>query len=1347
MQMLVAMLLAGLLSVSTAAPSGVPESATPGSTTWVHTPSGRRVLLLLSYDPTFPTSQKIVQAVGETLFAAGVGLKVEYLDSKIQWDETFVQQYAALLSHKLIREAPFDLVITADDNALQLMLDHRVRGLDGLPVVYMGINDQARMRQAEAEPRTTGIYESPSLAETVELAARLFPAATELVVIVDGTVSGQGDLAALRALDGEHHSFGLRVLSLKELTWDELGEQLAALDDTSVLLLLSAYEDRDGQGKSFAESLALIRSRSTRPIFHLWEHGLGAGILGGVLVSHSAQARQAAAMAVEILAGADPSALPAIWEGANLPIFDDRELRRFGIPESALPEGSRLLYRPDTLMSRHGRLVIGAGVVFLLLTGTILTLLLLIYSRKRALRSLAESQQRFEQASRFAGFGVWELAAATQRVFSDSSLRDLLRYGPDDGLRTLEDWLRILPEPDRSMARATFADILEGRVDRVQLKHRARRKDDTEAQLEVEAIALHKDGQRCLIGLTRDVTDRAMAEAALRASEALYRETLESISDPVFITTLTGDFTFVCLHEHRLFGRSEADVWAMKRLSALLGAEAFAPEELAAGQEIRNREVSVEGVDGRQHRLLVSIKPVHIGDGRVLVTCRDVTELMQARQAIADEREHLQRIIDGITEPLMVIDANRNIIKMNEAARRGGAQAPDTGPPTCYGVAKHRAEPCHGEDEPCPLMQVLASGVTSKVVHNELIAGQPRTLEIVASPLRDTEGRINSIIEVTHDITDYLGVVARLREQELTVERLETHDHLTGLPNRLLFNDRLTQAIDRAHRHGWQLAVLFVDLDRFQRVNDSFGHPIGDEVLKIAAQRIGALVPEGDTLARIGGDAFIMLLRSLSGAQDTIGAARAILNDFAQPFLLEERTIYLSASVGISVYPHNGTTADLLVSNADAAMHKAKDKGGNTFAYYTEDMTQFARERLMLEASLRNAIANDELEVYYQPQLDLRDGRLVGAEALVRWRHPSRGIVSPDGFIGVAEETGIILELGRRVLELACRQMRAWLDSALMPTNATIAVNLSARQFDDLSLGDEILRILTDVGLDPRRLELEITESLLVTHRVNAEPLLHRLRAEGIGVAIDDFGTGYSSLSYLKRLPITKLKIDRAFVADIPSDRDAVAITGAVISLAQSLGLEVLAEGIETLEQQTFLSSGGCRLGQGYLFARPMPARSFEDFAAQRTIRPLWSRIQVDPGTPSPRKRLSVCWWTGREREVRLPKMDDRHARILTRMLLALGLTIGAHAPALAADGATLYKEKLCHSCHGDHPNEPVLPIYPKLSGQNSEYLLQQMKDIRDGQRTNGLSAAMRAVVGGLTDEEIQTLAAWLSTR
>ncbi len=440
------------------------------------------------------------------------------------------------------------------------------------------------------------------------------------------------------------------------------------------------------------------------------------------------------------------------------------------------------------------------------------------------------------------------------------------------------------------------------------------------------------------------------------------------------------------------------------------------------------------------------------------------------------------------------------------------------------------------------------------------------------------------------------GLVA-VRTGGLELAFAAEHDVLTGLPNRLLLGNRITRAIILAKRRRHRVAVLFLDLDGFKRVNDSLGHAVGDRLLQSVATRLLGAVRASDTVSRQGGDEFVILLPDVSGAPDVAALAEKLLRAVADPHDIAPNDLHTGVSIGASLYPDDGLDAETLIKNADTAMYQAKEGGRHTFRFFAPAMRERAIERQTVEEDLRRAVARGEFTLRYQPQIDVRGGAITGAEALIRWKHPSRGLLTPDAFIPIAEESGLMVPIGAWVLREACAQAEAWRRAGLPAIS--MAVNVSAVEFGKADFLAGILGALDDTGLDPRALELELTESMLMQHAESAVTVLGTLRDIGVRVAIDDFGTGFSSLSYLTRFPVDALKIDQSFIRQLGGDRNNAIVVTTIIGMAHAMDLRVIAEGVETADQLRFLSRRRCEEAQGYLFSRPMPAADFVKLIAQ----------------------------------------------------------------------------------------------------------------------------------------------------
>src|SRR5271163_3052737 len=491
--------------------------------------------------------------------------------------------------------------------------------------------------------------------------------------------------------------------------------------------------------------------------------------------------------------------------------------------------------------------------------------------------------------------------------------------------------------------------------------------------------------------------------------------------------------------------------------------------------------------------------------------------------------------------------------------------------------------------EPTPNPMDVAMGL-DRTVHlpsNCILVrrdGFETPIEDSVAPIHNREGKATGAVIVFRD-------VSAARAMALQMAHSAQHDFLTGLPNRMLLNDRINQAIVLAPRHGKKVAVLFLDLDGFKHINDSLGHAIGDKLLQSIAKRLVECVRSSDTVSRQGGDEFVVLLSEIEQSEDPAKTARRMLEAVAEPHPIEHHDLHVTTSIGVSVCPEDGSDAATLIKNADTAMYQAKENGRQSYQFYKPAMSVRAIERQSIEENLRRALERQEFTLQYQPKINIKSGEITGAEALIRWTHPVRGSVSPAQFIPVAEDCGLILPIGNWVLREACKQARAWVDARL--PLATMAVNISAMEFRDENFLEGVFSILEETGLDPGALELELTESVLMKHAESTETILKTLRSRGVQLALDDFGTGYSSLSYLRKFPIDALKIDQSFVRQITTAPDETTIVTAVISMGRSLKLRVVAEGVETQEELAFLQAHHCDEAQGYFFSRPVLPQDF----------------------------------------------------------------------------------------------------------------------------------------------------------
>jgi diguanylate cyclase (GGDEF)-like protein/PAS domain S-box-containing protein len=566
---------------------------------------------------------------------------------------------------------------------------------------------------------------------------------------------------------------------------------------------------------------------------------------------------------------------------------------------------------------------------------------------------------------------------------------------------------------------------------------------------------------------------------------------------------------------------------------------------------------------------------------------RNMLERKANAEALFTEKERAQVTLNSIGDGVISTDVAGNVTYLNQVAEAmtgwTGAEALGRAFGDVFRIID-RADPKHAVNPMTVAMQenkTVGLSASCILIRRD---GIEFPIEDSAAPIHDRRGHVTGAVMVFHDVT-------QAREMSQRMAHLAHHDYLTDLPNRLSFDDRLAQAMAAARRHKEQLAVLFVDVDRFKHINDSLGHAIGDELLLSIAGRLVGSVRGSDTVSRQGGDEFVILLSTIAHAQDAALIASKILTSLGKLHRVNEHDLQITVSVGIGVYPADGTDAETLVKNADIAMLNAKDNGRNNYQFFKPDMNEHALERQSLESGLRYALEQREFVLYYQPKMDLETQAITGAEALIRWRQPGRGIVLPEKFIPIAEQCGYIVPIGRWVLREACRQTQSWLDAGLAPN--PVAINISAVELRSKNFARGVRAVLQETGLDPRYLEFELTETALMQDPKSTVAVLKSLQDLGVRLALDDFGTGYSSLSYLKRFPIDALKIDKSFVRGLCTNAGDANIVSAVINMGKSFRIKVIAEGVETRLQFLKLQAQQCAEGQGYYFQAPVAGDEF----------------------------------------------------------------------------------------------------------------------------------------------------------
>ena len=807
-------------------------------------------------------------------------------------------------------------------------------------------------------------------------------------------------------------------------------------------------------------------------------------------------------------------------------------------------------------------------------------------ARLRTEQALRESQERFRRAVEEAPFPIMIHAEDGEVLALSRTWTEISGYARAD-IPTIADWTGLAYGDRQQAVRADIDQTYDFKQRKAEGEYRIACKDGSQRDWEFSSVALGRltDGRRIAISMAADVTERNWATVALRQRERQYRALFEANPHPMWVYDLET-LRFLAVNDAAIqhYGFSSPEFLAMTIADIRLPEDV--PRLLENIAQAQNHHVDDAGVwkhrkkDGSLIDVEITSHVLEFAGRRAeVVLAHDVTERLQIEERLRQAATVFENTREGIT----ITDADERILRVNRAfCELTGYTEEEVQGQTPRLLHSGRQSP---EFYAALWASVLNTGHWQGEVWNRHKNGEvyPELLSISAVK--------NSAGVVTH----YVGVFADLSQIKASEEQLDFlahHDPLTGLPNRLLLSARLQHSLEVARRDGGTLALLVLDLDRFKDVNDSYGHSAGDALLQQVAERLTHRLRGADTVTRLGGDEFAVLLEDLTQPQDAARVAMEVIGLLSEPWRLgNDAEVRLGASLGISLFPEHGQTAEDLLQQADAALYQAKTEGRGRFQYFSADFTQAARQRIELEARLRRAITDQQLRVYYQPQVAIPSGRIVGAEALVRWQDPERGLIPPGHFIPVAEETGLISAIGEWVLWETCRQGKEWRDAGLPPL--TLAVNLSAHQLHHDDLAATVLQILNDTGFPAEWLELELTESALMQREAEAVTVLGRLRGLGLHLAMDDFGTGYSSLAYLRRFPLDVLKIDKSFVDDLPHQREAMEIAATIIAMGHTLGLKVLAEGVETAEQLAFLQLKGCDQYQGYLTSPPVPAAAF----------------------------------------------------------------------------------------------------------------------------------------------------------
>ncbi len=694
-----------------------------------------------------------------------------------------------------------------------------------------------------------------------------------------------------------------------------------------------------------------------------------------------------------------------------------------------------------------------------------------------------------------------------------------------------------------------------------------------------------------LFGIMVDISDLKHAQQAAAEDAHFFEQLGDTIPSPIFWKDAKGRYRgcnkafedYVGIARCELIGRTVYDI-APRDLADVYAA---ADQALFESGGVQTYEAGVQYHDGSKHEVAFYKATFSQKDGSLgglVGVMLDIT----GRKRAEENLKLSSTVFENSTQGILITDALQRILTVNRSFCEITGYAP-------HEVAGQTPAVLHSGRQETAFYQKMWKAINEEGQWSGEMWNRRKSGEVFAEHLS-----ITRVLNESGEVANYIGIfsdISQYKDAQHQIERLSFYDGLTGLPNRAFLHDRLHQALSHAQRNGQRFALLAIDLDRLTHINDSLGHHIGDRLLLATGERLQCVLRGADSLSRHIGDEFVVIMDEPDEPHAAADLAERLLAELARVFILEGHEVSISACIGISMYPEDGDTPDMLLKNADVALHHAKGLGGGRYQFFRQEMNLASAERLQIESNLHQAIQRNELRIFYQPQVDLGTGRIIGMEALVRWLHPEMGMVSPARFIPIAEETGQIVDIGRWVLREACRQARRWHDNGY--PDLRVAVNVSAYQLTRDDFADQVRQALQESGLAPDQLELELTESMIMRRTERVISVMAQLRGMGVKFSIDDFGTGYSSLAQLNSFPIDKLKIDQSFVRGIGAAGNGSAITCAIIALGRSLDLMVIAEGVETSEQQQFLVENGCHGMQGYLFSRPLPVQDFSALLAK----------------------------------------------------------------------------------------------------------------------------------------------------
>jgi diguanylate cyclase (GGDEF)-like protein/PAS domain S-box-containing protein len=1169
------------------------------------------ILVVHSYSQEYQWTKGQHEGFVEAL-EADSGLQVvvdsEYLDTKRRsYEPVYAEGFAEHLRFKYADYVP-TAIYTTDDNALDFALQHLSAIFPGVPVFFSGVNDYGALERI-AGRRVSGVFEKKEIAPNLRLLAEMGVSSREILVIGDGSPTYRAIEPEIRSELQAGPKITARFVADDRL--DRIIDEIAGYPDVGLFLTtLGGVKNHSGQTLPLRETIEQIVGSHHRVIISMEDAYMFDGVLGGYVTSGKKQGATAAGLLQQYLATGD---MPApILDSPNLFLFDARELahHHLKLPESRYPDAV-ILNRPLSFYQRYRSGVLAAlGALTVLFTLSLIGFLLMLSRKNRQiqLRS-AEFEEQAEialrakaslnEAEQLARQGSWDWHIEGDLLSWSEGLRHLCGEAMTGFRHTLGALLEQLPEDDRDDLTAIIEEVRDSGKEQA-LVHRLRTDGGLRTVREtIRPIRNAAGVTQRLIGTIQDVTEQYLAESQLRESEEKYRRLFELSEDPMWLL-IDQDFVMANQAASRVLGYESTSELAGVHPSCL------SPERQPDG--LASREKANEMIrlaystgyhrfewlhkkkDGSVFPVEVSLTKVPYRGGDALFCIwRDITGIKKAQTALEEKTAYLDGILAS-SERVAIIatDADGMIRYFNPSAEK----LFDIAAEQLLGEELTRIHQVQPGGQDC-----IFAGLKQAREHGEYRF----TMKLQRDDgIHSVDSRISPISKGSSDFAGYMLMCEDITEQRRASELIEyhaTYDPLTNLPNRRLFMDQLHQALARAKRHGHQSALLFLDLDNFKTINDSLGHPVGDTLLREVAIRIKTTLREEDTVARLGGDEFVVLLSELSDSrEEAVSDVQAIAEGMRQtlstPYHINAHELHVTPSIGIAVFPSGKDNADDVLRQADTAMYQAKDSGRNAVRFFLPSMQLAAEKRLRMIGELRKALPRSELVAHFQPQFNAQR-QLCGAETLLRWQHPQQGLVMPGEFIHLAEEAGLVVAIGDWTLREALYQFKSWHNDLPGTSIGRVAVNVSALQFRQDDFVNKVEQALGDTGADPTWLTLEMTESILLEDFEATVSKIQQLKRLGVRFSIDDFGTGYSSLAYLKRLPVDEIKIDRSFVRDVMVDPNDAALVDTIMTMARHIGLDIVAEGVETEPAFSFLRERGCPTFQGYFFGRPCAAEEF----------------------------------------------------------------------------------------------------------------------------------------------------------